>query len=247
MIPDLRALVSEAPERPEPVTNLPSEFWKARPSLARIQQAAHSRNRSSDAVLHVVLARGAAMIEPTRIDTGVGSPASLNYFVALVGPSGVGKSDASIIASELYPAPHESESWFADHQPLGTGEGLAEAYMGNVQQKPETGSRKPVTVRQQVRHNAYFFVDEGEALTRHLERSGATIGEGLRRGWKGVPLGQRNASAERTRIVVDYSLGIPPQSGRSWKTSRPAHLSASFSRRLPTPRFPRALFRGPSR
>ena len=82
MIPDLRVLNYEAPEQPEPTTNLPSAFWIARPSLAHVRQAAHSRHRSADAVLHVVLARVAAMIEPARIDTGVGSPASLNYFAA---------------------------------------------------------------------------------------------------------------------------------------------------------------------
>ncbi len=207
MIPDLRVL-EQVPLQSTPATNLPEEFWTARPSLARIRQAAHSRHRSADAVFHVVLARVSGMIEPARIDTGVGSPASLNYFAALIGPSGAGKSDAEIIGCDLYPAPAGAASWFADRQPLGTGEGLAEAYMGTIQEKAVTGRGKPTTLREQVRHNAFFFVDEGEALSKYLERSGATIGESLRRAWKGGPIGQRNGSADRTRIVVDYSLGL---------------------------------------
>ena len=201
MIPDIGA--ASTPDKP----NLPDEFWDARESLARIRQAAHSRHRPADAVLHIVLARLAAMLDPVRLDTGVGSVASLNYFAAVIGAPGSGKSDAWSIACELYPAPAQSESWFADNQPLGTGEGLAEIYMG-TEQLPSTGKGKPLFVRKQVRRHAFVFADEGEALTRHLERAGATVGESLRRAWKGVPLGQRNAAAEHTRHVVNYSLGL---------------------------------------
>jgi hypothetical protein len=188
--------------------NLLSDFWESRECLRRIRQAAHSRHRSADAVFQVVLARVASMIEPVHLDTGVGSPASLNYMAAVVGPSGVGKTDAWAIACDLYPAPAESESWFADNQPLGTGEGLAECFMGTVEKEPMFGKGKPTTVRQQVRNNAFVYTDEGEALTRYLERSGAIVGETLRRAWKGVPLGQKNASADRTRVVKGYSLGL---------------------------------------
>jgi len=195
----------------KPATNLPAAFWESRVSLSRIRQAAHARHRSADAVLGVCLARLAAMIEPARIDTGVGSRACLNFFSALVGAPGVGKSDAHSIACELYPAPAQSEEWFADNQPLGTGEGLAEAFMGTVtvdDPSPRGNSKKTVQVRKQVRHNAFFFVDEGEKITKMLDRVGATIGEALRSAWKGVTLGQRNGSVDRTRHVINYALGL---------------------------------------
>src|SRR5690606_8083372 len=77
---------------------LPPEVWDARPVLRHIRQAAHARARSADLVLGGTLARLAAMIpHQLKADTGVGSPAPLNLFVAGIGPSGAGKSSAAWI------------------------------------------------------------------------------------------------------------------------------------------------------
>lgn len=206
--------VTDAPEPQRPdgppavpvLPRLPLEFWNERPSLAHIRAAAHSRNRSADAVLHCVLARLAAF-RPAQaeIDTGIGSPASLNYLVAMVDPSGGGKSSPEKIARKLLPAPAEYED--ADGLPIGSGEGLAEAYMGEVARpNPDTG--KMEKVRAQTRHNALFYADEGAVLAQLGARNGATLGESLRRAWGGEALGQTNASRDRTRRVRDYSLGL---------------------------------------
>lgn len=219
----IRGSGATAPENAAtPVTtlpNLPEEFWSARPVLEHIRAAAHARNRSADAVLHAVLARLAARMPHTvRVETGVGSPAVLNYFVCLVGPSSAGKSGSAGIARSLIPAPMAPKlplttaapesPMFADDVPLGTGEGIAEAYMGVVTQVDAKG--KPTQVRAKVRSNAFIYGDEGEALVKLLERGGATIGETLRRAWNAETIGQRNGSAERTRIIPrgTYSLGV---------------------------------------
>ncbi|MFI7632430.1 hypothetical protein [Microbispora rosea] len=199
------------------VAVLPEEFWK-RPVLQHIRQAAHSRNRSGDLVLGGVLARVAAMVPPRlQADTGVGSPASLNKYIGLLGPSGSGKSSASEFPRWLIPAPPHLD--FLDGIPLGSGEGIAEAYMGEKSVEtgeihrygPNKGDPKTEKVRAQVRHNVLFYADEGESLTKQLfGRSGATVGASLRQAWTGATIGQHNGQKVNTRVVPagNYSLGV---------------------------------------
>ncbi len=65
-------------------------------------------------------------------------------------------------------------------------------------------------VRKQVRHNAFFYVDEGEALVKLASRSGSTMGETIRRAAMGDALGQTNAEAARNRNIPEgmYSMGM---------------------------------------
>ncbi|UBU10012.1 hypothetical protein [Nonomuraea gerenzanensis] len=197
---------------------LPKDFWEARPVFRLIRQAAHARARSGDVVLGGLLARLSSLLPPElRADTGVGSPASMNMFVILLGASGSGKSSAAWIPRRLLPAPSRVD--FLDELPLGSGEGIAEAYMGErvvdtdemFQSGPKKGTPKTAIVRAQVRGNALFYADEGESLTKQLfGRNGTTIGESLRRAWTGGTIGQYNGSKVNTRVVEGgtYSLGL---------------------------------------
>jgi hypothetical protein len=195
------------PTPPPRLPRLPDAFWTERPVLGLVRQAAHARNRSADAVFFAVLARIAAFRPPRMVvDTGIASPASLNLLVAFVDPSGGGKSSPEKIARRLVPAPYDMED--ADGLPLGSGEGLAEAYMGMTTQPREDDPTKTEKVRAQVRWNALFYADEGQVLSRLSERKGATLGESLRRAFNGETLGQTNASNDRSRRVRDYSLGL---------------------------------------
>ena len=208
-------------------TNLPGEFWESRESLRHIRAAAHAGHCSADAVLIAVLVRVSAMVShKLKMDTGRGL-ASPNMLGALIGPSGSGKSTAAGVAAELLPRPgylFDPAAWadpnkepFHDGLPLGSGEGLAEAFMGwrtvaTEVTDPKTDKPKVKTekVRMKVRSNAYVYVDEGETLTKVGKRDGATIAPALRSAWSGQTLGQQNATAERTRIVPGgtYSLGV---------------------------------------
>jgi len=213
MMPGARA----APEpRPgpgptAPATTLPEEFWTARPMLAHIRQAAHARQRSAEAVLHVVLARMSGIAAHTlQVPAIVGAPAPLSYFAAIVANSGVGKSTADAIGAELLPAPE----YVADHLPLGSGEGLVEVLFDWVDERDDEGKRHKV--RKQVRHNAIVYVDEAEALAELGNRKGSTLLSTLRTIWTGGTIGSTNATAERRRrapagsYVYGLVLGLHP-------------------------------------
>jgi len=189
---------------------LPDEFWSARDSLTKIRQAAHSRVRSGDVVFYGALCRLAAMAPHTlRADTGIGTAASLNLFAAIVGPSGGGKSSGLSVGRELI-----KEARAIEEFPLGSGEGIAEAYMGEAMQPTgemaKDGSEKMVKVRMMVRHNVLFHSDEGNGLNKLIERSGSTVGETLRSAWSGETIGQKNGRADTTRTVParSYAAGL---------------------------------------
>lgn len=189
---------------------LPDEFWDARESLGRVRQAAHSRVRSGDVVFYGMLARLAAMAPHTlRADTGVATPASLNLFAAIVGPSGGGKSSGLSVSRDLVKATRDLEEF-----PLGSGEGMAESYMGEAVEgtgeMAKDGSEKTAKVRKQVRHNVLFHSDEGNSLNKLIERAGSTVGETLRSAWSGETIGQKNGRVETTRTVParSYSAGL---------------------------------------
>lgn len=205
------------PETSLELPTIPEEFWEGREVHAHIRQAAHSRNRSSDVALHSTLARLAALAPHNiLVDTGVGGfRTSLNYFCVIAGPSGAGKTSGSKIAQGLRPVPFNMDpDSFRDAAPIGSGEGLAEAYMGTVDQTTSSVNasgkavEKTEKVRQQVRHNALFVADEGKSIMKQLERSGTIIGPTIRTAWSGDVLGQTNGTSERTRYVINYSMGM---------------------------------------
>lgn len=183
---------------------LPDGFWESRPELAQIRQKAWSRYVSPDAVLYAVLARLSSMLPgDLRVETGIRTKASLNFFAAVIGGSGDSKGTSTGVARDLVPVPGylepglSEEILFKDRATLGTGEGLAELFMGVTEKK-----------RRQVRHNAFVYVDEGESLTVQMNRENQTAGQTLRSSWCGEPIGQSNASAERSRHAEDYALGV---------------------------------------
>jgi len=195
---------------------LPEEFWNARPLFAHIRQAAHAKACSGDVAFYSFLARLSGMLSHNiRAETGVGTRASLNVFAAVVGPPGAGKSTGASVARSLMLPPDDD---FRDGLPIGSGEGIAEVFMGTVEEetgetrKGKGGTETPVTrkVRRQVRHNAFFYADEGETLAKLSERNGSTLPETLRRAAVGEALGQTNATEERTRYIPEasYSLGL---------------------------------------
>lgn len=207
---DLSMPIPTAPPAGGASLNLPPEFWQARESLRRVQQAAHSRVRSADVVFAGLLCRLAALAPHTlRADTGISTPASLNLFAAIVGPSGAGKSSGLSVTRDLVKADRDLEEF-----PLGSGEGIAEAYMGEVDEPTgemaRDGSDKTKRVRKQTRHNALFHADEGASLNKLIERSGSTVGETLRSGWSGEAIGQKNGKVETTRTIPSrsYAMGL---------------------------------------
>lgn len=213
---------------------LPEEFWGAREMFKTIRQAAWASQTHPDAVLAAVLTRAAgAAGHDVTFDTGK-SVGTMSLFACLLSPSGIGKSDAYKAATRLVQLPpHLCEpdgsvnmEIFRDGLSISTGEGVAESYMGTVEVEELDANGMPKTevkgrgkipepvmrkVRKAVRHRAFFWVDEGEALTKIMtERAGARLGPDIRSAWSGGTLGQANASEERWRHVPGntYSMGL---------------------------------------
>lgn len=188
-------------------TNLPDEFWTARPMFQQIRQAAHARGRSADAVFGYLLARASAFIPPTiTLPPIVGAPAPLSTYVAITGPPGVGKSSALAVAAELLPLPVDLLE-VADRLPLGSGEGLVDAYFDTVDALAGQG-KKPT--KRQVRYGLFMSLDEGQTLSEVGNRKGSTILPTLRTAWTGGVVGSTNASAETRRRLEQgsYTLGV---------------------------------------
>lgn len=210
------------PGRSTKLPTLPLSFWEARPVHAHIRTAAHSRLASADLVLHAVLAKIAGMSSHELwFDSGRGR-SSLNYFAAAVGASGIGKTTgAAAVDDELLPVPGYLRAAldgltpdpFYDGLPLGSGEGIAESYMGMTEVEVDTKKNgDPIMrkVRAMIRNNVFVSVDEGETFTRLGERTGATVSTTLRSAWVGATIGQANGRDDTTRIIKahSYSLGM---------------------------------------
>ena len=194
---------------------LPDEFWETRPVLKHIRHAAWSRLGVPDIALYSLLARMSAVRSHKIVgDAGLG-PASLNLFAAIIGKSGDGKSSSDRIAKAFVKAdgvlPHDAG------YPIGTGEGMAEAYMGEVSISPP-GSEdddspkrgRPMKKRVQINHNGLFHSDESQHILNELRKGESILGGTIRQGWCGEQLGKFNAHDENRRIVTqdNYSMGI---------------------------------------
>ena len=205
---------------------LPRELWESTPALAHIRRAALSRIVSPDAVLHAVLAIVASVVHHrSRVDTGVRGSV-LTHFVAMIGESGAGKTEALTVARDLL------DGWLADRfaivgadgyadTTLGSGEGVIDAFMGELVREQRDADGAPVlkadgnprteTVTTQVRHNALLETDEGRQALAIAARSGSTLLGVLCELWSGSRVGQRNTRAGgRSRFLArgSYTLGL---------------------------------------
>jgi hypothetical protein len=211
-----------------PPPNLPDTFWDARPVLAHVRQAAHARGRSADAVLGAVLARVAALTPPSiQLPAVVGTVATLDVCIGVVAPSGVGKSSSVAVGAELVPI--DTDGVLV--APIGSGEGVAEAYVGTVDEVGDDGKNRQV--RRQVRTGYLALVDEGATLADLGRRSGSTLLPVLRTAWSGGALGQQNASAERRRIIP--ALGYRFAAIAGWQTTTAATLLGADETAAGTP------------
>lgn len=218
---DTQATTGRPPEGVDPATGeiradaglltavggpLDDTFWEARPHLAHIRQAAYSRMVAPAAVLACILARIAAFTPPsTRLPAIIGATSPLSTYVALHARSGGGKSAATGCAADLLP---DTPPACAGPLPVGSGEGLIDAYFELVEDEDRTG--KKVRTKRQTRGGVLFTLDEGQALAEMGNRKGSTILPILRTAWSGSDAGQANASVETRRILRggSYTLGL---------------------------------------
>lgn len=205
---------AEEPEPPEdtdgapagPTDRIPDSLWNATATMGQIRQMAEARRTSPEAVLHAVLARTAAMADPTvRVDSGIHQPATLGWYCGLFGPPGAGKGQAENAAEELAPFP-TIDLAFID---ISTGQGLIAAYL-DLDVDPDDGdSKKKVLVQR--RDRGYALATEGSVLDAMAQMSAAaTLNGVLCKAWMSERQGTSNAEVERRRVLpkMSYTLSM---------------------------------------
>lgn len=189
---------------------LPDAFWNGTAALRQIRQMAHARRTSPDAVLHAVLARTAAMADPTvRADNGIHQPATLGWYCGLFGPSGSGKGQAENTAEELTPFPMVDLAYID----ISTGQGLIAAYLDLDVDPDDDAGKKKILVQRRTR--GYALATEGSVLDAMAQMSAAaTLNGVLCKAWMSERQGTSNAEIERRRALpkgaytLSMSLGV---------------------------------------
>lgn len=189
-------------------------FWDSRESLSHIRDSAYARRAAPWGVLGSACARAISTVPHTvTLPPLIGGPASLNAFVAMVGPSGAGKGAAEAVAREL--VPHDAGIGAVE---VGSGEGLAHQYVRRASASerkngPDCDENGMIWLRRSVA----FSVTEVDTLGALDKRTGSTLMGRMRSAWSGEPLGFAYATAEKALVVGhhDYRLtmtvGVQPQ------------------------------------
>ena len=183
----------------------PEGIWDAREDLDTLRRWAQARRASPWAVLGCALtsiacATPAWVVLPPL----AGGQASLNLFIALVGPSGSGKGAAEAVAHEAIRTGH-------DHPrlPLGSGEGIAHAYM-------RRGPLRDGGLIEQHNDSALFNIAEIDSLAALHARQGSTVLAELRKAWMGEELGfayvdkAKNLPVPRHKYRLSLVAGVQP-------------------------------------
>ena len=176
---------------------LPADFYAAHPVLTHIRRAAHAQANpvAADAVLGVCLARVAAIVPLGTTLPGVGG--TVNLIVGIVGPPGAGKSTAHRLARKLIP---DLGTLTLDSVPIGSGEGMVEAYLRQSTRKIDGENYKE---KVQSSESAYFYVDEAEGFINRTKSDHSTTLATMRTMWSGTDAGARNAQVETSRHLRD--------------------------------------------
>ncbi|MBO0611097.1 hypothetical protein [Myceligenerans salitolerans] len=186
------------PDTDTDTMDVESVFWEARPELAAVRQYARAAMASPWAVLGCVLARVALSVPPVVVLPPLGNDssavASLNLFVGLVAPSGVGKGVATRAAEGFLSIPPGGGRLIVE-RPLGSGEGMAHVFTD----QDESGEDVPAL------HSVWFDVPEVDTLTALVGRKASTLASEVRKMFTGEGLGFQNADATRRKIVPAHS------------------------------------------
>ncbi|RVW01318.1 hypothetical protein [Rhodococcus xishaensis] len=192
------------------VTKLPQPeaFWLARDALAHVLEYSRSRRAGPWSVLIVVLARLIAALEPNiMLPPKPGAAVSLNFFAALVGPSGAGKGVSMGTARDsVRIVDHNGRPIDIDEFPLGSGEGISRTYRpaGTDDNEPNPRTR------------ALFDAPEVDTLAALGARQGATLMPELRKLFIGEQLGFNNGTKATRSILSAHSyrasltIGVQP-------------------------------------
>lgn len=177
------------------------EFWTARPVHAHLHQFARSRRAAPWAVLGAALARVVVVTPPmVMLPPLVGTDASLNLFIAIVGASGAGKGAAVGAASDaLRVGPVNSF-------PVGSGEGLTHLFVRRTKEGIE-----------QHTYAVLANVGEVDTVAALNARQGSTLQSVLRMAYMGEEFGFGYADPSKRLVVARHTyrlalmVGVQPK------------------------------------
>jgi hypothetical protein len=174
-------------------------FWALRPTYTHLHQFARSRLVAPWAVLGATLARVATAAPPTAtLPPIVGGKASLNAFIALVGPPGAGKNAAVSVAKEALQTPP------IDTVPLGSGEGISHMFM----RRPRPTKADPDPEPEQYREKCLVTIGEIDTFMAVAGRRGATLGAQIRQAAMGEELGFFYVDTSKRLLVPEHSYRL---------------------------------------
>jgi Bifunctional DNA primase/polymerase, N-terminal len=186
-----------------------AEFWNARPELQHIHQYARAHRVSPWAVLGCMLARVIAAIPPqVTLPALVGGPASLNFFVGLVGKPSAGKGSAVSASRKCIDLPH------VDTTGPGSGEGLSHLFMHR--KKDDEG----VWRLTQHRTKILMYAPEIGTIEALKVRQASTLFDELNKLWFGEELSWSYVDPTKQLTVAEHSyrfcliVGIQPGKAR---------------------------------
>jgi hypothetical protein len=175
-----------------------SVFWEARTELAAVRQYARAAVASPWAVLGCVLARVSLSVPPSVVLPPLGNDsqavASLNVFVGLVGPSGVGKGVATAAARGVLDIQPGAGRLIVE-RPLGSGEGISHMFIDTDSEGEDTPAI----------HSVWFDVPEVDTLTALVGRKASTLSSEVRKMFSGEGLGFQNSDPTRRKIVPSHT------------------------------------------
>lgn len=207
-VPNPVAAISTAVSTAAALTSAIDEpaFWASRPILAHIHAFARARLVAPWAVLGNVMVNAIAAIPADQQMPAItGSRASLNMFVAIVAPSGIGKGGSVGAARNAVDLPP------VDRIPVGSGEGITKIF--GYRTKGASGSP---SVLARTRYEAILTIDEVGTLKGVSSNSNSTILPELCKVYSGEPLGRSNMSDERSVQIPEHEyrlcavLGVQP-------------------------------------
>jgi hypothetical protein len=195
---------------------LPRDFWERRGFLRHVRDSAWANDEAPHGLLLAVLATLSATVSPSvRVRTGAKRGSlPLNMFVGLAATSGAGKSSMDDAAADLLDIindPLTPDLVAPDEVPrvlgVGSGQGVAEAYMGVIH-GTDTKTGKPTKTHTQVRHKVLMTSDEGGEMVEIMGQRGSILAPVLRSAWSGKMKGQANATQECHREIGEFVLGL---------------------------------------
>lgn len=176
------------------IDDLREHFWKTRPILQHIQQFARARLVAPWATLGSVLVHVVAATPPKiQLPATIGSEASLNLFVGLVGAAGAAKGASEKAARRAV----DLDVRRAPVYPLGSGEGIAHMFMRNKGGEAELHNA-----------NAVVTIQEIDTLASLKGRQASTIMPQLRQAAMGEQLGFFYVDESKRLMVPEHKYRL---------------------------------------